>query len=448
MLFAAPAQAAPIDDAAVLKQIWEHDPEVLALRGDAALLSAGKLRAKARPNPELDLSWGTLPIGARNPVDHPWENVPNYGVMVRQPLEPGRPGARTKLLRLQASAQLAQARAVAVARWFTVQRARSDMALAVARGAALQDAEAVGDAAYGLLVRRVARGDASSLDLLRADVERSRLRTLRQSAERDLRDAQARCGAALLMECPGFAEANEANRWLDSTTAWRPRTDAVERPDVAAARAGGEVASGLLALAAADRKPTLSWELGYLYDRFYISGNQRHSLNLGLRFGLPVWSRGAAERAEAKATRDRAARQEQAIRTQSALALRLHLQAAETATARLAALDAAVAQAARVVQELHVAQQRGGVSMSDVLQAQQGWLTLLVERVELRGDAVAAALAAREAAGDVPGWQLVTDAGPDDDRSADPTKRKPKKGEHRKDDDDDEDHEEVDDEDD
>lgn len=410
VLYAPALHAEPRDDTSLLRQIWEHDPEVLALRGASEVLAAGKVRAKARPNPELDLTWGTLPVGNRNPVSQPWENVPNYGLAVRQPLEPGRPKARTKLVRLQADAQLAEARAVAVARWFAVQSARAEMALAVVRGAALQDAEAASEAAYALLTKRVGRGDASNLDLLRADVERSRLRALRQSAERDLKEAQARCGEALSAECPLFANVDEASRWLDTATAWRPASAPAERADVAAARADGEVATGLLAVSAVERKPTLSWQLGYLYDRFTVSGNQRHSLNVGLSFGLPVWSRGAAERAEAQATRDRALRQETAIRNQSALAIRLHLQAAEAATTRLAALDAAVTQAARVVKELHVAHQRGGVSMSDVLQAQQGWLTLLVERVELRRDAVTAALAAREAAGDVPGWQAATEA--------------------------------------
>src|SRR4051812_14561405 len=83
------------DDAELAAMVWQLAPELVPERGRGETARAEALRAHVLPNPALDLSWNTIPIGPTNPVGlSPLADVPNYVVSLSTPLELGKRGPR------------------------------------------------------------------------------------------------------------------------------------------------------------------------------------------------------------------------------------------------------------------------------------------------------------------------------------------------------------------
>src|SRR4051794_27196842 len=72
------------DDAQLVDLLWQNSPELQQARARVAQVRADFERSVLLPNPSIDLSANTLPIGATNPGNgpetSPLANIPNYAI--------------------------------------------------------------------------------------------------------------------------------------------------------------------------------------------------------------------------------------------------------------------------------------------------------------------------------------------------------------------------------
>src|SRR5438132_1525370 len=127
------------DETKLAAAVWEQSPEVIEARAGVGTAASELRKTRTLPNPQLDFTWGTIPIGATNPHDlhHPLGNVPNYAVGISELVELGKRGPRAAA----AAAQLEQARAQALAtfatRFFALLGAIGDIAKSQVRAGVL-----------------------------------------------------------------------------------------------------------------------------------------------------------------------------------------------------------------------------------------------------------------------------------------------------------------------
>lgn len=406
------AGAVPVaaQDGALFGWIWDHNPDLRDARAQVRVAAAELLRARALPNPGIDLTWGTLPIGQTNPgnLKDAFFNVPNYGIAFRQPFEPAKREPRVRVAQAAIAVAEMAAQAQAQALFFDAMEAVSHVALAQVRAQAFDELVESSRQLQELHRIRNSKGDVAGLDLLRAEAEHSRVVAARAGVDQEIADALAKCSEIVAAPCTPFASQAAAQRWIDGQTsvtvaaAW---SDDVEnrRLDVQLLAVQAEAARALAAVAKAAAMPDLEARLSYLFDTFTVSGNQQQSISLGLGLLLPVWQAGQTERraAEAQLQRSDAVRQARVAQTEATLAnARRRL---DLARERNESLNDSVARAQRVVQGLTEALRRGGTTLSDVLQARQTLSALVLDRMDVQGERLAAALAARRAMGLSPG---------------------------------------------
>src|SRR5512138_953822 len=98
--------AAMPNDEQLVSLLWERAPELVAARARMAQADAEVQRALRLPNPSLDASWSTIPLGTTNPegLENPLINVPAYQFGLSAPIELGKRGPRQLASRKQAHA--------------------------------------------------------------------------------------------------------------------------------------------------------------------------------------------------------------------------------------------------------------------------------------------------------------------------------------------------------
>jgi len=397
------------DETRLATALWAHAPEVIDARSAAATAAGDLHRARTLPNPQLDFTWGTMPIGETNPpgLHDPWSHVPNYNVGISELIELGKRGPRAAA----AAAQLEQAQAQALAtlgtRFFALLDAIGDIAKSQARAGVLSAQVHAGDDTIVLERARTAKGETAAADLERAELEHMRLIAARDAARSDLETARGACAAIVASPCPAFPTARAAREYLrHAAVATPPRTWSEElekqRPDIAALDAALRAADEQATLARRRAIPDVTLRVGYTYDTFEQAGNQRQSAALGVQIPLPVFDRGQADletaaAALAKARDTRTALVETARTTLESAARQRALVAS-----RIAQIGTALETARSVRATMEGAAREGGTSQLDVLLAQRSHQDLLLARTDLDGDAFAAALKIREATGDFP----------------------------------------------
>lgn len=378
--------------------VRSHSPELSPRQREAALAALDVEQARLYDNPTLDLGVGTWPVGGLTPadLDRPYANVPNYGAGVAYTFPVGKRGPRQQRARQLAWA--ASARVDQQARESTLALAAvlGELATTTLRQQGIAELLAGGERSLELADARLRAhfGTPLEVDRLRVDVERMRQQLLGVEAETQAQ--LAACTELLGARCESFENASAARdyleQWLsDSSTASAAHLR--ERPDlraldfeIAASRAEGK-------LAAAQALPDPTLRLGYMHDRFVISGNQRNSLNLSVSVPLALFDHGQVR--ERAASASRRALIEQRERSVSAarariptLAQRLTLQ-----RERCGSLTSSVLPQARgVLHELEHAVENQLLPLTDVLQARRGVAELLIEEAESCGDAYQAAL--------------------------------------------------------
>jgi len=393
------------DERTLAELLWAQSPEVLDARTAAGVAASEVTRARTLPNPALDFTWGTIPIGQTNPphLHDPFGNVPNYNTGISQLVELWKRGPRQAATVAEYEHARAQALATFADRFFellgTVGRiAKSQLRAGVA--GELVDASAQ---LLELDRARAGKGDMALLDLDRAEVEHLHLVASRDAAATDLEDARAACAAMVARPCAPFESTKATRNFIEPaigaplSNTWSTETEQ-RRPDIAALDAALQAAHARETLAKRRIIPDVTVRVGYTYDTFLASGNQEQSLALGLQMPLPTFDRGQADLQAAMVTLTRAAETRQAIVAAARLSLEAASHRRDLLNARLTALEVALKKARGVRDALQAAQHRGGASMIDVLLARRAYQELLLDRIDLLADAFDATLKIRQVA--------------------------------------------------
>src|SRR6185295_11422762 len=96
------------DGSPLLQLLWERSPKLEGARAQARAAVAEVERARLFPNPGLDLSWNTIPVGETNPpgLAEPLLNVPNYAAALSMLVELGKREPRLTAAEERAAAAL------------------------------------------------------------------------------------------------------------------------------------------------------------------------------------------------------------------------------------------------------------------------------------------------------------------------------------------------------
>lgn len=390
--------------------LWERATEVIEVRAAIRQGESAYERARVYPNPTLDAAWSTIPVGRTNPpgLSDRLDRVPNYSASLSELFEIGKRGPRIAARSFDVQRLRAEAEAVLGDRFFALLEAVGQIAANQRRKDLLDEQLRDGEELLELDRARASRGEIPALDVDVAEVEQARLRALRDSAEADLRQAQADCSRLLSLACPGFETDDAARDFL--ARVYRPVAtnqyaveEALERrPDVRALRLAISAAAKDAQLAARRVLPDVTVRAGYTYDQFVVSGSQRNSVALGVEVPIPVFDRGQAELLAARAAESRARSALRVLMEGLPAQLQVVQSQLELALRRMGELDRAITKARTMRDALVEAQHAGGISAIEVLVARRNYQDLMRERVGVDADAFSAALRIRKLTGVFP----------------------------------------------
>ena len=406
----APLAAADYGDPAKLASLlWERSQDVLEARRSVGTAASEVTRARKYPNPQLDFSWGTIPIGQTTPpnLNDPIGNVPNYNVGLSELFELAKRGPRQAAAAAELEASRAQALAVLGDRFFDLLDTIGRMAKSQVRIGAISGQTRAGERILELERARAEKGEIAFADVERSEVEHARLVAARDSAQAEMEQARAECTALLALDCPPFPSAQSARQYLRDTagqtlpTQWSDEMER-QRPDIAALAAAVRAASERMTLAERKVVPDVTLRMGYTYDNFVISGNQRQSLGLGVQLPLPVADQGQADIQAATASLDRARHARDALIAAGQYGLTGAVRQRDLNAQRSTRLGQALEKARALRTTMENAAQRGGASQVDVLLARRAYQELLLDRADLDAATYDATLRIRRAAGMFP----------------------------------------------
>jgi cobalt-zinc-cadmium efflux system outer membrane protein len=391
--------------------LWERAPDLAVARARVATARAQIVRAEALPNPTLDLSWNTIPVGDTNPpgLSNSLANVPSYAVGLTQPFEIRKRGPRQRAARHGADAVLWDAANQLRQTWLELLAVIGRVASSEQRAAALSGL--VDDAAKltELQHRRAEKGDAAALEYERARLEEERLRSSLAEERHKLAAALTDCAHLTGATCEPFGSAEQAQAFFDNAVArsadslehLRAKLD--DRPDLRSLVATEAAAQATGELAQARVWPDPAVRVGFSYDTFLVSGSQGKSLSVGLSFPLPVFERGRADRAEASASHWAARRSRDLATAQANLEMPLLLrQMDELRARRVRTRGTTLPMAQGIVERIAKAVTAGGAPLQDLLQARRTLGELLADAADLELASFETSLALLRAAGTSP----------------------------------------------
>lgn len=386
VLTAAPLDLSSLGDGSTLPElVWRQSPDLHDVRAAAAVAVASREKALRLPNPGLDVSLNTIPVGASNPVDlrEPLLNTPNVAVGLSMLLEIGKRGPRQDATAEAATAAAWDAVEALRQKVFDVEDVIGDVAAAQVR---VETLKALAEDAKRLAVLQAARartGDTAALDADRAKLEEEGALASAASAEGDLAAQLRGCGALIGAPCLPFANVTQAKAWLDARVD-QAATPLDARPDVRALDARARSARSSQTLAEHTWMPDPTVRVGYVRDQFVVSGNQLNSLFIGVSMPLPLFDRGQDD-AKAAAAVMTSANDERARRLASAeVQLERLIQEAQRAEARQRRLaEETVPLAQGVVLRLDAAVSRGAAPLQDLVFARRTLSQLMLDASEL-----------------------------------------------------------------
>lgn len=381
----------------------QSSPEVLAAAREVRVRDAARHQAHLWPNPSIDATWGTIPIGRTNPPDlkAPLANIPNYRVGLSYTFPIGKRGPIQAVR--QAEFESAGLRRCAVGRLLALELARvlGGMAQVELRIAALTRlVDAAKDHERNIEARERQQW-ASGLEADRASIERGRLEQQLKAAEFELALMQSECTTTVGRPCDRFASDGEARQYLESWAAADPSAlqskVAVERrPDLLALLADERAASNLQTYHRRMALPDPTIRVGFVHDQFVISGNQASSLELTLSLPIPLFDRGQSGVRAAAAAADGYAREWRARARQTEAVLPSLIERwAGQKQRRQQLLEVLIPKAQSVLGSVEHAYQTGLLSVADVIQARRTLLDLMLEEIDGLADAYAASLSVR-----------------------------------------------------
>lgn len=383
---------------ALERAVAERAPEIRAALREAMLSDAEVEQTHLFNNPELDVSFGTLPLGATNPADlqRPWANVPNYGAGLSYTIPIRKRGPRQR--EAAALARAARAQVELTTRHMALQLAETlgELATATMRHEGLLALEESSLRSLALSEARLASQFGSGLDVDRSQIDMQRVTQQRLGAENDIREHLSVCSSLVMRPCEAFAEGTAARAYLSGFLRFPERAQAplTERPDVRALEAQAQAAGAKAELAKAQAIPDPSVRVGYVHDRFLVSGNHRNSLNLSVSVPLPIFDRGQVKQRAAEKAREQLYQEREDRLARARLQSELLFERSRLARSRCLRLTQEVMPQARAVLEsLEKAEASRLVSLTEVIQARRTLSELLLDEADSCGDAYDAVLA-------------------------------------------------------
>jgi cobalt-zinc-cadmium efflux system outer membrane protein len=358
-----------------------------------ALRRAEVRQSRLMDNPVADFAVGALPVGPTNPPDlpDPLRNIPNYQVGLSLRPDLFRRGPRQDRAAAAARGAMAQLDAAVRDQALRLLRTLGAMAVASLQLSADQGLAAKAHEALGLARDRVRTGYSPPIDADRAEIEALRLDQLVLADQGRIQAAQADCAALLGVPCAPFAEAVAARLFLETWAARVPGPEndwpLAERPDLVALRALRASAEAEGRLARAQLAPDPTVRLGYVYDSFFASGAQQHSLNLSLSLPLPFIDRGQAAAEAAAAQVRHLGAQHQLLLSASAARIAGLRQALTLQQLRRDTLQRQVIPRARaILNDVSRAFAARAVALTDVIQARRALDDLLLQEADALGE--------------------------------------------------------------
>ncbi|MBX7099348.1 MAG: TolC family protein [Myxococcaceae bacterium] len=373
------------DDGALAALVWERATDLQLERVRLAQAKGDADRAHLLPNPGLDVSLNTIPLGTTNPPGLSFGEVPNVAIGLSEQVELFKRGPRQAATGAALTAEVQVARDLVRQRWLDLLDGIAEIATAQARTAELT--ELVKDAAEltRLQVERAKLGDTAALDADRAALEEEKLRAQLATEQSRLQQALAQCAVLAGVPCHAFESAALASAYLERRWALAG-AELEQRPDLEALRAQEASARAAVSLANAHAIPDPTLRVGYVRDQFVVSGNQQNSLFVGVSLPLTFFDRGqtdaaAYERSALAAASARALGLEQAKAQLSAV----QAQRATAEARRVTMAQQSLPTANRLVDRLEAAVQRGAAPVQDLIFARRslGELTLDARDLDL-----------------------------------------------------------------
>jgi outer membrane protein, heavy metal efflux system len=374
------------DEDGLAELLWERSADFADDRARLAASRADLQRAHLLPNPELDVSMNTIPIGETNPPGlRRLDDIPNYVVGLSELVELGKRGPRQDSAKAALEATALDVHAALRARTYDVLERVAEVATTEVRIAELQQLTDDALKLTDLQRARQQHGDAAGLDVDRSTLEAQSLETSLGEEQAKLAESLLECAKLAGLPCEPFGQRERAAAFLKTRLDRAPLPTAIEaRPDLKALDAQEASARSALKLAKRRWIPDPTVRAGYVRDQFMISGNQKNSLFVGLSIPLPFFDHGQADAhaASASAASARSARELlTAQATREAQTLGQQLRAVQERRERLNAKTLPLAEG--VVKRLDAAVKAGGAALQDLLLARRTYGELLLHAADL-----------------------------------------------------------------
>ena len=180
-------------------------------------------RSALLPNPTLDASMNTIPLGVTNPPGlDKLSQVPNYAFGISELIEIGKRGPRQRAATASLEATVDDAREALRGQWFALLAQIGAVASAQVRVAAMEDLAQDAERLATAEEQRAGQGDVPRLDAERARLDAARLRSTLAQERQALATALLECSRTAGVPCDRFASAAQAQRFLESHLAIGP----------------------------------------------------------------------------------------------------------------------------------------------------------------------------------------------------------------------------------
>jgi outer membrane protein, heavy metal efflux system len=379
----------------------------VAVRSDTLAAETAKTDIKQAgllPNPMVDATWGTLPIGDTNPAGlaQPWLNVPNYSIGVSYPFLIGKRAPQIR--KAEALFEVARLSAKDTLRRTTllVARAVAGIGLAQLRVDGLKEEVDDQKEALELARSRLRAGFGTPLDTDRLEIELERIQQQVAAAEGDTEAALMVCASILRMPCAQFESSENARafmkHWVDAALAAGGAKAGgtpviADRPDlqVLASLTRAGLADKDAASARSIPDPTV--RIGYTRDQFIVSGAQQNALSLSVSLPIPILDHGQAA-ADSAEVRTRGYGEQRALLLAHAPERIASLvQTVKNRVKRREALETVTLPGAeKVIASLAKSAAERLIPLTDVIQARRTYAELLLQEADSYGDAFDASL--------------------------------------------------------
>jgi cobalt-zinc-cadmium efflux system outer membrane protein len=378
-------------------------PEMKAATRELKVREAAQAQSRLWPNPVLDATWATIPIGRTNPegLGEPMTRIPSYHVGLSYTVPLGKRGPmqamRAAEVRATWSQQCATGRRLAL----ELAEALGNMAAAELRIDALRQQVQAAEEQERQVAARLSQQLASGLELDRAAIERGRFEQQVFAAESALNEQRAVCSATTGLTCIPFANAAEAKEYLEkwvnvAVDDLIEHMSRIERPEMASLASAEAASRHAETYYSRQKIPDPTIRVGYVHDQFWVSGAQPNSLELTVSLPLPAFDYGQAGSRSARYSAEGYQAERASMRrvTEAVVpALKERLQSQRARRKNL--VEVLIPRARAVVSDVLRSYDTRLLSMNDVIQARRALLDLLLGEVDGLADAYSAVLGLR-----------------------------------------------------